>query len=173
MGHTQKCITGTQPFPISKLGGWKDTTAFHKSSKANQHHALKHLRQYWCYGNWPVIGNRRGRWTFRNWCDIGLFPASRETTQTNEPPKHYTKTGGHNISSYLKKKRKHQTDRSALKRSFCSTAERSYNAVHSTLMAVVASELEQPSPWSVTLTGLVSGVTFGGWNWMRVRPRLW
>ena len=28
--------------------------------------------------------------------------------------------------------------------------------------------------WSVTLAGLVlvSGVTFGEWNWMRVRPRL-
>ena len=25
-------ITGPQTFPISKLGGWKDTTAFHKSS---------------------------------------------------------------------------------------------------------------------------------------------
>ena len=29
------------------------------------------------------------------------------------------------------------------------------------------------SPWTVTLARLVSGVTFGGWNWMRVRPRLW
>ena len=37
---------------------------------------------------------------------FGLSPASRETTQTNKPPKHYTKTGGHNISSSLKKKRK-------------------------------------------------------------------
>ena len=36
-----------------------------------------------------------------------------------------------------------------------------------------ASELKYQSPWSVTLAGLVSGVTFGGWNWMRVRPRLW
>ena len=27
--------------------------------------------------------------------------------------------------------------------------------------------------WSMTLAGLVSGVTFEGWNWMRVRPRLW
>ena len=43
MGHTQECITGTQTFPISKLGGWKDTTAFHKSSKTNRHQALKHL----------------------------------------------------------------------------------------------------------------------------------
>ena len=107
MGHTQKCITGTQIFPISKLGGWKDTIAFHKSSKTNRHQELKHLRQYWRYGNWLVIGNRRGLWTFRNWGDIGLSLASRETTQTNKPPKHYTKTGGHNIRSSLKKKRKH------------------------------------------------------------------
>ena len=28
MGHAQKCITGTQTFPISKLGGWKHTTSF-------------------------------------------------------------------------------------------------------------------------------------------------
>ena len=32
MGHTQKCITGTHPFPISKMGGWKHTTH-------NQHHS--------------------------------------------------------------------------------------------------------------------------------------
>ena len=28
----------------------------------------------------------------------GLSPASRKTTQTNKPPKHYSKTGGHDIS---------------------------------------------------------------------------
>ena len=107
MGHAQKRITGTQTFMISKLGGWKLTTAFHKSSKANRHQALKYFRQYCCYGDWSVIGNRRGRWTFRNWGDISLSLASWETTQTNKPPKHYTKTGGHDISSSLKKKRKH------------------------------------------------------------------
>ena len=86
MGHTQKCITGTQTFPISKLGGWKDTTPFHKLSKTNQ--ALKHLDD-------PDVmeQNRRGRWTFRNCGDIGLSPVSWETTQTNKPLKHYTKTG--------------------------------------------------------------------------------
>ena len=36
-----------------------------------------------------------------------------------------------------------------------------------------ASELVYQSPWSVTFGGLVSGVTFGRWNWIRVRPRLW
>ena len=39
-----------------------------------------------------VIGDRRGRWTYRNYGDIGLSPASHETTQTNKSPKHYTKT---------------------------------------------------------------------------------
>ena len=58
------------------------------------------------FGNLSVIGNRGEQWTFRNWADTGLSPASWETTQTIKPPKHYTKTGGHNISS-LKKKRKH------------------------------------------------------------------
>ena len=100
-------LAGTQTIPISELGGWKHTTALNKSYKTNRHQAFKHLRQHWCYGNWSVIflgGNRGGRRTFRNWGDIGLSPASRETTQTNKPPKHYTKTGGHNISSSLKKK---------------------------------------------------------------------
>ena len=46
-------------------------------------------------------------YTLWNWGDIDLSPASREITQPNKPPKHYTKTGGHNISSSLKKKRKH------------------------------------------------------------------
>ena len=36
---------------ISKLGGGKHTTAFHKSSETNRHQTLKHLRQYSCYGN--------------------------------------------------------------------------------------------------------------------------
>ena len=107
MRHAQKCITGTQTFPISKLGDWKHTTAFHKSYEANQHQALKHLRQYRCYGNWSVVGNRGGQWTLWNRGDIGLSPARRETTQMNKPPKHYTKTGGQNISSSLKKERKH------------------------------------------------------------------
>ena len=44
---------------------------------------------------------------FWNWGDMSLSPASKETTQTNKPPKHYTKTGGHNVSSSLKKNRKH------------------------------------------------------------------
>ena len=70
MGHAQNCITGTHTLPVSKLGGWKHTTAFHKLSKTNRHQALKHLRQYWwCYGYWLLIGNREGRWTFRNWGD--------------------------------------------------------------------------------------------------------
>ena len=104
MGHSQKCITGTQTFPTSKLGGWKGTTAFHKLSKTNRHQALKHLRQYLCYGNWSVISNRRGRWTLRNWGDISLSPASWETTQTNKLPKHYTKTGGITSAVLLRKR---------------------------------------------------------------------
>ena len=39
--------------------------------------------------------------------DIGLSPAIQETTQTDKQPEHYTKTGGQNTSSSLKKKRKH------------------------------------------------------------------
>ena len=59
----QKCITGTQTFPISKRGGWKHTIALHKLSKTNRHQALKHLSQYWCYGNRSVIGSSWGWWT--------------------------------------------------------------------------------------------------------------
>ena len=58
-------------------------------------------------GNRSVVGNRGGWWTLSNRGDIGLSLASRETAQTNKPLKHYTKTGGQNISSSLKKKRKH------------------------------------------------------------------
>ena len=92
MGHARKCTKGTQTFPISKLGGWKPTTAFHKSSKTNRHQELKHLRQYWWYRNRSVIGNRGGWWTFLNLGDIDLSPASLETTETNKRPKHYSKT---------------------------------------------------------------------------------
>ena len=106
MCHKLKCITGTQPFPISKLGGWMHTTVFHKSSEMNRHQTLKHLGQYWCYGNWLVIGNRGGRLTFWNWGDIGLSPASRETTQTKKLSKHHTETGSQ-ISRSLQKQRKH------------------------------------------------------------------
>ena len=35
--HAQWCITGTQTFLISKLCGWKHTTAFHKSFESNWH----------------------------------------------------------------------------------------------------------------------------------------
>ena len=104
MGHTQKCITGAQTFPISKLGGWKDTTTFHKSSKRNRHQALKNLRQYWCYGNWSVIGNRRGRWTFRNWGDIGLSPASRETIPRRTSRRNTTLRRGAITSAVQEKK---------------------------------------------------------------------
>ena len=92
MGHAQKCMTDTQTFPISKLGGWKHTSMFHKSFKTNRQQTLKHLRQYWCYGNRSVIGHRGGWWTLWYADDIGLPPASRETTQTNKAPKHYAKT---------------------------------------------------------------------------------
>ena len=54
VSYTHKCIAGIQTFPISKLGGWKHTTASHKSSEVNRHLVLKHFRQYWCFGNWLV-----------------------------------------------------------------------------------------------------------------------
>ena len=81
MGHSKKCIRGTQTFLISKLGGWKQNIAFHKSSKTNRHQALKHLRQYWSYGNWQ----QRRTVGLSELGDIGLSPASRETNQTNKP----------------------------------------------------------------------------------------
>ena len=45
MRHAQKCITGTQTFPISKLGGWKHMTASHKLFKT-----LWIGNIYCCYG---------------------------------------------------------------------------------------------------------------------------
>ena len=40
MGHVQKYITGTLTFLMFKMGGWKHTTDFHKSSLTNRHHTL-------------------------------------------------------------------------------------------------------------------------------------
>ena len=82
MGHEQKCIAGTQTFPISKLGGWKYTIGSINCPRQTN------TRQYWCHGNWPPIGNRGGLWTFQNLGDIVLSPANRETTVTNKPLKH-------------------------------------------------------------------------------------
>ena len=83
-----------------QTGYWKHTTVFQISSNRNRHQTLKHLRQYCCCGNRSVIGNRGGRWAFRNRGDIDLSPARRETTQANKSPKHFTKMGGGaNISS--------------------------------------------------------------------------
>ena len=89
-GHSQKCITGSQTFPISKLCGLKHTTSFHKSSETNRHQKHKQLRQYWRYRNGSEIGSRGGRWNFRNMGDIGLSSTSGKTTQTNKAQKHYT-----------------------------------------------------------------------------------
>ena len=61
--------------------------------------------QYWCYGNRSVISYRGGRWTFRNWGDIGLYPVSRETTQTNKPAKRLTKTEAITSVVLLRKRR--------------------------------------------------------------------
>ena len=44
--HKSASQVPMQTFPISKLGGWKHTTTFHKPSEANRHQALKRLRQY-------------------------------------------------------------------------------------------------------------------------------
>ena len=102
--QAQKCITSTLTFPISKLGGWKHTTAFHKSSGANRHQTLKRLRQHRCYGNWSVVGNRGGRWALWNRGDSGLSPASWETTQTNKP-RNTTLRRGARTSAVLWRKR--------------------------------------------------------------------
>ena len=115
MGHARKCITGTQTFLISKLGGWKHTltvTPLHSINSprwtdTRHSNTIEWLTQYWCYGYWSVIGNRGGLWTFWNRGDIGPCPASCKTTKTNNPPKHLTKMGGQNISSSLKKKWTH------------------------------------------------------------------
>ena len=106
MGHSKKCVTGTKTFQISKLGSWKHTTAFHKSSNTNRHQTLKHLRQYWCYGNWSVIGNRRGRWTFRNYYGVTLAYLQQAGKLPRRRSRRNT-TLRRGVSSSLKKKRKH------------------------------------------------------------------
>ena len=50
------------------------------------------------------------------------------------------------------------------------------NVDDSTLIAVLhpqALKLQSQSPWAVTSSRLVSGVTFGRWNWMQVGLRLY
>ena len=107
MGLAQKCITGTQTFPISKLGGWKHTTAFRKSSKTNRHQTLKHLRQYLCYGNWSVIGNRRGRWTFRNWVTLACLQQAGKLPRRTSRRNTTLRRGAITSEVLLRKKRKH------------------------------------------------------------------
>ena len=109
MRHTQECIAGTLPFLIRKLGGWKHTTAFHESYKTKRHRAPNppNTVRPICSGNPSVVCNRGGRWTLRNWSDIGLSPANMEATQTKKPPKHCTEMGSQNISSSLQIKRIH------------------------------------------------------------------
>ena len=118
MGHTQKCITGTQTCPINKLGGWKHTINRPRRSDTK-------YCGYWWYvtgggdvtdygggqtssGNWhlSVIGNRGGWWTFRNWGDIYLSTTSVETTQTKKQWKQYSETGGQTSCSSPRKWRK-------------------------------------------------------------------
>ena len=64
MGYAQKYITGTQTFP-QQTGGWMHTTAFQKSSNTNRLQALKHLRQYWCYGNRSKLATDEENGPFR------------------------------------------------------------------------------------------------------------
>ena len=104
MGHAQKCITGTQTFPIIKLDGWKCTNAFQKSSPDTQT-PWTILMLLKSVGNWKRRRTSSGgpfgiRVTF-------AYLQSWETTQTNKLPKYYIKTGGDNVSSSLKKMRKH------------------------------------------------------------------
>ena len=80
LGHAQWWITGAQTFSISKLGGWKQTTAFHRRSNTIDCTDVIKIDWLFC--------NRGGRWTLRNWDDIGQSPGSRETTQANKSPKH-------------------------------------------------------------------------------------
>ena len=71
----------------------------------NRHHTLNHRRQHWCCGNRLVISDWGGRWTFWNWGDIGLSPASKKSIQTKKLHKHWSETGFQNISTSLEKKR--------------------------------------------------------------------
>ena len=98
---TENSITSTETFSICELGGRKHTSTFHKPSKMNRHQTLKHLYQNRCI--WSLIGNRRGRWTFWNWGEIGLSSESGETTQKNKPPKCHNETKSQNVNRPLQK----------------------------------------------------------------------
>ena len=98
--YIQRCIHGTHPIRITgtlpdlsskKIRLWNHTTKLYNSSEMNRHQMLEH----WCYGNQSVIGSRGGRWTFQNWGEIGLSPATMETPETKKPPKHRNTTLKH------------------------------------------------------------------------------
>ena len=90
MLHAQNIITDTQTFTISKLGGWKHTTAFHKSSDANRHPEVKHIRQYSCYGNRSVIGTEKDGRPFRIGVTLACLQQAgklpRRTSRQNTTP---------------------------------------------------------------------------------------
>ena len=62
IGHAQKCITGTQTFPISKLGGWKHTSTSLRSTNRPRRRDAKPSNTldnvYWFYGNRSVEEDR-------------------------------------------------------------------------------------------------------------------
>ena len=77
--HAQKCSTGTQTFLISDL-----VVGSTKLCSMNRPRRT-YTRHFSTLDNTDVFSNSGRRRTFRNWSDIDLSPASRETTQTNKP----------------------------------------------------------------------------------------
>ena len=55
LGYTQNNITGTQTFPISKLGHWKHATAFNKSSVTNKKYQM--LKPLKALGHYAILCN--------------------------------------------------------------------------------------------------------------------
>ena len=110
MGFEQKCITGTQTFPISKLRGWKLTTAFSKSSKTNRHQELQHLRGL---DNTDVIeiGRLLAREEHGETFEIGVTLASLQKTRKlprRTSRRNTTQDRGPNISRSLKNRKQTQ-----------------------------------------------------------------
>ena len=95
MKYEQRCITDTKTFPISKLGGWNHTILCSiKSPRRTDPKCSNTLESYTRLMLWKSVYNWHLMRTVKFWGDIGLSPASSETTQTNKPLKHYTLRSG-------------------------------------------------------------------------------
>ena len=92
---THEGIISSECFPISELGGWIHTSAFHKliSRTDTKRSITTNCPKLWT----SVICNRKWMWTFWNWGEIDLSSASTKTTKRRSPCINNTETRSQNV----------------------------------------------------------------------------